>query len=155
MSLSRDLPPAGTEMPMRVRASNSCSCCFHMPLSSALNGSIGLQVSGEIRKHPLPLASGFRAPDRRTRARFQRCRSLRLSSTTVTFSGAYLDAAQETKRRGQTRLAITWGHNKDHRPDLKHLLFILTVATLTLGPRIGRATRPRLDRRQGEDRACR
>jgi transposase len=49
-------------------------------------------------------------------------------STTVTFSGAYLDAAQETKRRGQTRLAITWGHNKDHRPDLKQLLFILTVA---------------------------
>ena len=30
-------------------------------------------------------------------------------STTVTFSGAYRDAAQETKRRGQTRLAITWG----------------------------------------------
>ncbi|MBV8229830.1 MAG: IS1634 family transposase [Planctomycetaceae bacterium] len=49
-------------------------------------------------------------------------------STTVTFSGAYLDAARETKRRGQTRLAITWGHNKDHRPDLKQLLFILTVA---------------------------
>ena len=49
-------------------------------------------------------------------------------STTVTFSGAYLDAAQETKRRGQTRLAITWGHNTDHRPDLKQLLFILTVA---------------------------
>ena len=29
---------------------------------------------------------------------------------------------------GKTRLAITWGHNKDHRPDLKQLLFILTVA---------------------------
>ena len=26
------------------------------------------------------------------------------------------------------RLAITWGHNKDHRPDLKQLLFILTVS---------------------------
>ncbi|MEZ6087692.1 MAG: hypothetical protein R3C05_06640 [Pirellulaceae bacterium] len=24
--------------------------------------------------------------------------------------------------------AITWGHNKDHRPDLKQLLYILTVA---------------------------
>jgi transposase len=48
-------------------------------------------------------------------------------STTVTFSGAYADAAQEERRRGQTRLAITWGHNKDHRPDLKQLLFILTV----------------------------
>ena len=25
-------------------------------------------------------------------------------------------------------MAITWGHNKDHRPDLKQLLFILTVS---------------------------
>jgi transposase len=49
-------------------------------------------------------------------------------STTVTFSGAYADAAQESRRRGQTRLAITWGHNKDHRPDLKQLLFILTIS---------------------------
>ena len=49
-------------------------------------------------------------------------------STTVTFSGAYADAAQESRRREQTRLAITWGHNKDHRPDLKQLLFILTVS---------------------------
>ena len=49
-------------------------------------------------------------------------------STTVTFSGAYADAAQESRRRDQTRLAITWGHNKDHRPDLKQLLFILTVS---------------------------
>jgi transposase len=49
-------------------------------------------------------------------------------STTVTFSGAYADAAQESRRRDQARLAITWGHNKDHRPDLKQLLFILTVS---------------------------
>jgi transposase len=49
-------------------------------------------------------------------------------STTVTLSGAYADAAQEEQRGGQTRLAITWGHNKDHRPDLKQLLFILTVS---------------------------
>jgi transposase len=49
-------------------------------------------------------------------------------STTVTFTGAYAEAAQESRRRGQTRLAITWGHNKDHRPDLKQLLFILTVS---------------------------
>jgi transposase len=49
-------------------------------------------------------------------------------STTVTFTGDYADAAQEERRRGQTRLAITWGHNKDHRPDLKQLLFILTVS---------------------------
>ena len=49
-------------------------------------------------------------------------------STTLTFSGDYADAAQESRRRGQPRLAITWGHNKDHRPDLKQLLFILTVS---------------------------
>ena len=49
-------------------------------------------------------------------------------STTLTFSGDYADAAQESRRQGQPRLAITWGHNKDHRPDLKQLLFILTVS---------------------------
>src|SRR5208337_3057047 len=49
-------------------------------------------------------------------------------STTITFHGAYADAAQEEKRGQQTRLAITWGYNKDHRPDLKQLLYILTVA---------------------------
>ena len=35
---------------------------------------------------------------------------------------------QEEKRGQQTRMAITWGYNKDHRPDLKQLLYILTVA---------------------------
>jgi transposase len=49
-------------------------------------------------------------------------------STTITFHGAYADAAHEQKRGKQTRMAITWGYNKDHRPDLKQLLFILTVA---------------------------
>jgi transposase len=49
-------------------------------------------------------------------------------STTITFHGAYEDAAQEEKRGQRTRMAITWGYNKDHRPDLKQLLFILTVA---------------------------
>jgi transposase len=49
-------------------------------------------------------------------------------STTITFHGAYADAAHEQKRGKQTRLAITWGYNKDHRPDLKQLLYILTVA---------------------------
>ena len=48
-------------------------------------------------------------------------------STTITFHGAYADAAQEEKRGPKTRLAITWGYNKDHRPDLKQLLYILTV----------------------------
>jgi len=49
-------------------------------------------------------------------------------STTITFHGAYADAAQEEKRGEQTRMAITWGYNKDHRPDLKQLLYILTVS---------------------------
>jgi transposase len=48
-------------------------------------------------------------------------------STTVTFHGDYDCAAQERTLRGQFRAAITWGHNKDHRPDLKQLLYILTV----------------------------
>lgn len=49
-------------------------------------------------------------------------------STTVTFHGSYEAAAEEATRRGKPTPAITWGHNKDHRPDLKQLLFILTVA---------------------------
>lgn len=49
-------------------------------------------------------------------------------STTVTFSGDYRGATPETVRRGQRTLAITHGHNKDHRPDLKQLLFILTIS---------------------------
>jgi transposase len=49
-------------------------------------------------------------------------------STTITFHGDYPDATHEERRKEQLRLAITWGHNKDHRPDLKQLLFILTVS---------------------------
>jgi transposase len=49
-------------------------------------------------------------------------------STTITFHGAYADAAKEEMRGKRTRMAITWGYNKDHRPDLKQLLYILTVA---------------------------
>jgi len=48
-------------------------------------------------------------------------------STSVSFFGAYTDAATEQSRQGQTTLAITWGHSKDHRPDLKQLLYILTI----------------------------
>ena len=50
-------------------------------------------------------------------------------STTVTFHGDYESATRERFLRGQLRLAITWGHNKDHRPDLKQLLYILTVSS--------------------------
>jgi transposase len=48
-------------------------------------------------------------------------------STTVSFFGAYLNAAMERRVLGQPTLAITFGHSKDHRPDLKQLLLILTV----------------------------
>lgn len=48
-------------------------------------------------------------------------------STTVTFHGAYEDAKEPGTQRGRPTHAITWGHNKDHRPDLKQLLFTLTV----------------------------
>ena len=48
-------------------------------------------------------------------------------STTVTFYGAYTAAAEEGQRGGRQTPAITWGHNKDHRPDLKQLLYTLTV----------------------------
>jgi transposase len=48
-------------------------------------------------------------------------------STTITFHGDYEAADRERTLRGRQRLAVTWGHNKDHRPDLKQLLYILTV----------------------------
>jgi transposase len=48
-------------------------------------------------------------------------------STSITFHGNYSDAAEEGTRSGRRTLAITWGHNKDHRPDLKQLVYILTL----------------------------
>jgi transposase len=49
-------------------------------------------------------------------------------STSVSFFGDYPDAEAEQRRAGQIVPAITWGHSKDHRPDLKQLLYILTVS---------------------------
>jgi transposase len=49
-------------------------------------------------------------------------------STSVTLHGHYFSAAKPQPRGDRTRPAITWGHNKDHRPDLKQLLLTLTVA---------------------------
>ena len=49
-------------------------------------------------------------------------------STTITFTGQYAAYGREQHVDGQTIPAITWGHNKDHRPDLKQLLYILTVS---------------------------
>jgi transposase len=49
-------------------------------------------------------------------------------STTVSFYGAYEEAAEEGQQRGRRTPAITWGHSKDHRPDLKQLLYVLTIS---------------------------
>jgi transposase len=48
-------------------------------------------------------------------------------STTVSFCGQYRQA-EGRQLRGQRAPAITYGHPKNHRPDLKQLLFILTTA---------------------------
>jgi transposase len=47
-------------------------------------------------------------------------------STTVTFSGQYA-AAKEHRGNGKSPHRITRGYNKDHRPDLKQLLYLLTT----------------------------
>jgi len=48
-------------------------------------------------------------------------------STSLTLHGAYADATGRLVR-GRPTLVVTFGHNKDHRPDLKQLLWILTVS---------------------------
>ena len=47
-------------------------------------------------------------------------------STSVSFCGQYRGATGHSIR-GRTAPAITYGYSKDHRPDLKQLLFILTT----------------------------
>jgi transposase len=48
-------------------------------------------------------------------------------STSLTLHGAYADATGR-RVRGQPTARVTFGYNKDHRPDLKQLLWILTVS---------------------------
>lgn len=48
-------------------------------------------------------------------------------STTISFYGAYDNATQEEPRGARERLAVLFGHSKARRPDLKQLLYILTV----------------------------
>lgn len=55
------------------------------------------------------------------------CSQLHNDSTSITFTGAYADADGRV-RGGQETAAITYGHSKDHRPDLKQLVWILTVS---------------------------
>jgi transposase len=48
-------------------------------------------------------------------------------STTLTLSGEY-GSADGREVCGKPTLEVTYGHNKDHRPDLKQLLFVLSVS---------------------------
>jgi len=52
---------------------------------------------------------------------------LHSDSTSVTLTGAHAQADGRT-RGGKPTPAIVHGHNKDHRPDLEQLLWILTVS---------------------------
>lgn len=49
-------------------------------------------------------------------------------STSIRFFGEYEGAFPGALVRGKPTLALLQGHSKDHRPDLKQLLFILTVS---------------------------
>lgn len=52
---------------------------------------------------------------------------LHSDTTTVSFAGNYKEATGE-KVRGKETVAITFGHPKNHRPDLKQLLWNLAVS---------------------------
>jgi transposase len=47
--------------------------------------------------------------------------------TSVSVYGAYQAAARERRERGRVAPAVTFGHSKAHRPDLKQLIYTLTV----------------------------
>jgi transposase len=55
------------------------------------------------------------------------CSQLHNDSTSITLTGAYRDADGH-ERSGKPTPAAVHGHSKDHRPDLKQLLWILTVS---------------------------
>ena len=55
------------------------------------------------------------------------CSELHNDSTSITFSGAYRSATG-APRGGKATPTIAFGHNKDHRADLKQLVWILTVS---------------------------
>lgn len=55
------------------------------------------------------------------------CSQLHNDSTSISFTG--IDYPGGGRRRGgKTVPAVTFGHNKDHRPDLRQLVWILTVS---------------------------
>ncbi len=68
------------------------------------------------------------------------CSQLHNDSTSITLSGAYR-GADGHERAGKPTPAAAHGHNKDHRPDLKQLLWILTVSADGAVPVAHRLTR--------------
>ncbi len=54
---------------------------------------------------------------------------LHVDSTTIRFCGDYAAARPGARTRGKPTPAITHGHSKEHRPDLKQLLFELTMSS--------------------------
>lgn len=54
------------------------------------------------------------------------CSQLHNDSTSVTLQGTYRDADGQP-RGSKPTVALVRGHSKDHRPDLKQLVFILTI----------------------------
>ena len=55
------------------------------------------------------------------------CSQLHNDSTSISFTG--LDYPGGGSRRGAKKVpAVTFGHNKDHRPDLRQLVWVLTVS---------------------------
>jgi len=56
------------------------------------------------------------------------CAQLHNDSTSITFTGARRDSGNGAARGGRTAAKITHGYNKDHRPDLCQLVWILTVS---------------------------
>lgn len=56
-----------------------------------------------------------------------RCDEFHNDSTTIRFCGQYQDA-DGREIRGRTTPAITYGFSKDHRPDLKQLLLVMTTS---------------------------
>ena len=50
-------------------------------------------------------------------------------TTTISFYGTYVEPTVENMLSGKWKPIITYGFNKDHRPDLKQLLYNLTVSS--------------------------
>lgn len=56
------------------------------------------------------------------------CSELHNDSTTVSFTGNGYDEAGPPVRSGKLVPVVTHGHNKDFRPDLRQLVYVLTVS---------------------------